>query len=321
MGSNEKSDKKEYPKKGYYLTARKIVRGELVRYPSAFVVFHCLLAWANFKEGHKPIRHNGKEIKLRAGQLPISPLDIGERIGMGVNTVRRALNFLVAIGCIKVDAAFDGTLITIPKYQVYQDKEHYKREREADPKRITPHESVDPKRINQEIHNGSGASVGSRSKIDHTVHRSNTDLHSVPEAIQTYFESLRLKKRRVSEGSYFSELLEDYSVEEVLRCFLHIRQHGALKTNQEVARPMSYLAEAIPDVLKNIRKNEPTQAAVAAFPVVEEQPVEMSMEDLEREYEELRKRFPEDLLRPLQKKLDEKRAKLAGGNVVGECNA
>lgn len=311
MATSKEPVHNSYPKNGYYLTARKMVHSDLVRHPAAFVIFHCLLAWANFRDGNKPIKHNGKMVVLRPGQLPISPVDVGRRVGMSVNTVRKALRYLVANACIKLSVAYDGTLVTIPNYHVYQNMKSYEG-RKAHQKLITPSREADQKLITPLIKNGSPSSLEARSKIDHTEDTLNTDL-LLPSAFEPFFEYFKLvaPKKRVKEQESLKRLLGDFPAENVSLCFQWLRTNKIRGRNGEEEfcdHPFAYLEYKFDDVLRKAKPKSKPQVHDSKQQDLEES--ELTLAEMEEQLQKLQETAPE-YAGAYQRLVEKKRAQYA----------
>jgi hypothetical protein len=108
-------EKIPYTDSGYVVYARKWLGcfRKLAAYPSAFVVYFHLLAWANHANG-----------QLKRGQLALGERHFAELLGMSVTTLRKWLRWLRDEGWIKLEPTRHGkergTIVTVLHYEVSQ---------------------------------------------------------------------------------------------------------------------------------------------------------------------------------------------------------
>ena len=95
---------------------RKILSWKWFQDSKTLHVFLFLLARANIKTSFI----NGKTIKR--GQVVTSYASIAEATGMSVSSARRAIENLVSTGEIKTKTTNQFSVITITKYETYQEK-------------------------------------------------------------------------------------------------------------------------------------------------------------------------------------------------------
>ncbi len=82
-------------------------------------IFTTLLAWANREES--TVQWNGKPRKILRGQVVIGVRNFADHLGFSKDTVFRQISYLCLRDTICKEVATEGTLITIPKYEEYQD--------------------------------------------------------------------------------------------------------------------------------------------------------------------------------------------------------
>jgi hypothetical protein len=283
----DKSRGEDYPKKGYVLLARKITHGPLVRDPYAFTLFQVLIAWANFSENeNRQLTLNGKPIRLKVGQVPISPRNLAERFGWGVNRVYKALRLLIAQDCIRKEVGWEGTIVTVLKYHVYQDNRSY-----TGPSYEAP--TLIPSGSPPLIPSGSPPTPADPSGI--TLYRSSLLRRSYNPSspstgvIASYLDSLP-KTARKQEEEKLAALRETHSDEEIALCVEWLRQPGRKVRSgrsgelRRCVRPLMYLCTNIDEILDEARKTGSVTngASAGASPTNDEGPVK-SIEEMERE--------------------------------------
>ena len=95
---------------------RKILQWPWFSDSKTFHVFVYLLLSANIRDGRM------KNRQIRRGQAVTSYMRIAMSTGMSISSARRAIDNLVSTGEILVEANNHYTLVTIVKYDNYQDK-------------------------------------------------------------------------------------------------------------------------------------------------------------------------------------------------------
>lgn len=111
---------------GWFKVYRRIVTGDCQTNPfygdpALFTVWVHLIGWANIKP--TKTRFGGKEIIVERGQILTSRGEISEKLGLSIQTVRRALTSLEATHNINRLANRNGMIITILNYDKYQSNE------------------------------------------------------------------------------------------------------------------------------------------------------------------------------------------------------
>ena len=102
---------------GFILLHRKITEWEWYQNPNTFRVFlHCLLK-ANFTDG----RFEGKDV--RRGQFVTSLDHLSKETQLSIKEVRTALNHLIGTGELASQSFNRFRIITVIKYNDYQDKD------------------------------------------------------------------------------------------------------------------------------------------------------------------------------------------------------
>ena len=103
---------------GWIKLHRKITEWEWYKSPSVRCIFIHLLLTANTKDK----RYKGHVIKR--GQVLTSASRLAQENGVGLNTAKRSLKKLEETGEIKKEHLMNGSLITIFRYEQYQDIEY-----------------------------------------------------------------------------------------------------------------------------------------------------------------------------------------------------
>lgn len=103
---------------GWIKLHRKITEWEWYKSPSVRCIFIHLLLTANTKDK----RYKGYVIKR--GQVLTSANRLAQENGVGLNTAKRSLKKLEETGEIKKEHLMNGSLITIFRYEQYQDIEY-----------------------------------------------------------------------------------------------------------------------------------------------------------------------------------------------------
>ena len=103
---------------GWIKLYRKITEWEWYKSPSVRCVFLHLLLTANTKDK----RYKGRVIKR--GQTLTSASKLAQENGLGLNTVKRSLKKLEDTCEIKKEHFMNGSLITVVRYEQYQDIEY-----------------------------------------------------------------------------------------------------------------------------------------------------------------------------------------------------
>ena len=95
---------------------RRLLQWEWFTDSKTLHVFIYLLLAANFKDGYT------KGQKVKRGQVVTSYFRIATSTGMSISSVRRAVDNLVSTGEITLETTNRYSLITVVKYDSYQDK-------------------------------------------------------------------------------------------------------------------------------------------------------------------------------------------------------
>ena len=107
---------------GFIKIHRKLPESKVWNYTEGqFKVFMAILLHCNWREEWG--RFNGKEVKIKPGQLPTSREHLSRVSGMGGNTVRRTLEKLERDDIIETKRTSRGTLITVLNWGKYQGTE------------------------------------------------------------------------------------------------------------------------------------------------------------------------------------------------------
>jgi len=87
----------------------------------------------------------------------------------------------------------------------------------------------------------------------------NINKNSLSTHVNNYLSSLKPKTRQKRESESYKILKQDYSDQSILDCLEFIDQNGDLK-GREVKLKMSFLAQAIPDILERLENTKQTKA-------------------------------------------------------------
>ncbi|MEW6058127.1 MAG: hypothetical protein AB1540_16090 [Bdellovibrionota bacterium] len=82
------------------------------------------------------------------------------------------------------------------------------------------------------------------------------------EPIEKYLVSIQPEQKRESEKRHFQNLQNEIPTTEIEKAFLHLQQHGDLKSGERIHSPMSYLSVAIKDVLASAVEKERKHQAI-----------------------------------------------------------
>lgn len=101
--------------KGFIFLLRKIIEWRWFKFPRHLQMFIYLLEMAN----HKNVQFGKTEVKR--GQLLTSHRTLREDLGCSLETINKVLKDLVETGEITKESTGNGTLISIPNYNEFQD--------------------------------------------------------------------------------------------------------------------------------------------------------------------------------------------------------
>jgi hypothetical protein len=202
----------------------------------------------------------------------------------------KALDFLVSRGCIRKDVGFEGTIVTVLKYHVYQDKRTYVAP-DPDPVGITPHGPPDPVGITPLIPGGSPSCLASGSRGDHPISTSKADL--LLPVFADYLDSLPPKKRKKEQKS-LENLFEAYpgQADQIAACLRWTRAHPVPSKNGEIREcdhPAAYLEHKMDEV---VRKLGLTKRVETDRDQGELEPSVMTLADMEAELERIERDVP-----------------------------
>jgi hypothetical protein len=103
---------------GYISLERRVFADDMRGDMPLFVIWATLICWANICESNQ--RVGSQQITLKRGQLMTGLDELAKEWQLGIKTVRRCLDYLAKSGRIDKQSGIDGTIITIHKYDYYQ---------------------------------------------------------------------------------------------------------------------------------------------------------------------------------------------------------
>jgi hypothetical protein len=84
-----------------------------------------LISSANFMDSKEQVRLGYQRIIVKRGQVLTSAIEISNTLKIPRSTIRRRLHFLCTMGFLAIETATTGMIITICKYDEFQDIEKY----------------------------------------------------------------------------------------------------------------------------------------------------------------------------------------------------